>query len=204
MPSKSPAQHRLMAACDHGANYAACPSKAVAHEFTQADIGRHFADGGLVDGAIVPGNIDPYDRPVLKNNDGSVSTTQSFSIPHPSGGEVLLPQVINGERLTKPDAVAHYLKTGEHLGIFPDWQTADAYATQLHNDQSRRMGLGQDAPTAPMSGNFAGAKLPDVAKLLRMAVAMHNEAKKASRSTLRGLAGITAKPDEPKTKSSDD
>jgi hypothetical protein len=39
MPSKSPAQARLMAACAHGAGYAACPPKSVAVEFNQADQG---------------------------------------------------------------------------------------------------------------------------------------------------------------------
>jgi len=39
MPSTSPAQARLMAACAHGAGYASCPPKAVATEFNQADKG---------------------------------------------------------------------------------------------------------------------------------------------------------------------
>lgn len=39
MPSKSPDQARLMAACAHGADYAACPPKKVATEFNQADKG---------------------------------------------------------------------------------------------------------------------------------------------------------------------
>lgn len=39
MPSKSPAQARLMAACAHGAGYKACPPASVAKEFNQADKG---------------------------------------------------------------------------------------------------------------------------------------------------------------------
>lgn len=39
MPSKSPAQARLMAACSHGAGYEACPPTKVAKEFNQADKG---------------------------------------------------------------------------------------------------------------------------------------------------------------------
>lgn len=39
MPSKSPKQARLMAACAHGAKYKACPKPAVAREFNQADKG---------------------------------------------------------------------------------------------------------------------------------------------------------------------
>lgn len=37
MPSKSRPQAKLMAACSHGAGYKACPPKAVAKEFNQAD-----------------------------------------------------------------------------------------------------------------------------------------------------------------------
>jgi hypothetical protein len=37
MPSKSPKQARLMAACAHGAGYKSCPSAKVAKEFNQAD-----------------------------------------------------------------------------------------------------------------------------------------------------------------------
>jgi len=37
MPSKSPKQARLMAACAHGAKYAKCPPKKVAKKFSKAD-----------------------------------------------------------------------------------------------------------------------------------------------------------------------
>lgn len=39
MPSKSPKQARLMAACAHGAGYPSCPPTNVAKEFNQADKG---------------------------------------------------------------------------------------------------------------------------------------------------------------------
>jgi len=37
MPSKTLKQAKLMAACSHGADYAACPPKEVAKDFNQAD-----------------------------------------------------------------------------------------------------------------------------------------------------------------------
>lgn len=40
MPSKTPKQARLMAACAHGAKYEKCPPAKVAKEFNQADKGR--------------------------------------------------------------------------------------------------------------------------------------------------------------------
>lgn len=42
MPSKSPKQARLMAACAHGADYKACPPVKVAKEFNRADKGGHM------------------------------------------------------------------------------------------------------------------------------------------------------------------
>ena len=39
MPSKSPKQARLMAACAHGAKYEKCPPRRVAREYNQADKG---------------------------------------------------------------------------------------------------------------------------------------------------------------------
>ena len=50
MPSRSPAQHNLMEACDHGADYPSCPPKKVAHEFVEADKANphHYARGGVV------------------------------------------------------------------------------------------------------------------------------------------------------------
>ena len=39
MPSRTPAQARLMAACAHGAGYKSCPPASVAREFNRADTG---------------------------------------------------------------------------------------------------------------------------------------------------------------------
>lgn len=46
MPSKSPPQARLMAACSHGATYPSCPPVSVAHEFNQADKGTGIMSKG--------------------------------------------------------------------------------------------------------------------------------------------------------------
>jgi hypothetical protein len=37
MPSKTPKQRRLMAACAHGAKYKKCPPQKVARKFNRAD-----------------------------------------------------------------------------------------------------------------------------------------------------------------------
>lgn len=92
------------------------------------------------------GNIDLNSRPALQNEDGSYSTIDSVSF-NINGKEVLVPKVIfkDGEWQHVDDATAlqHYYDTGEYLGIFDTSQEADAYAQQLHKDQTKLYGLDQ-------------------------------------------------------------
>ncbi len=85
------------------------------------------------------GNIDLYNRPVLQNEDGSISTVESFST-NIDGMEVLLPTIINGQRVSEDDAIQHYFETGEYLGKFETVEEADRYAMRLHNEQDRLYG----------------------------------------------------------------
>lgn len=87
------------------------------------------------------GNIDLLDRPVFKNEDGSISTVDSFST-NIDGEEVLLPTIGrdkdgNPIRLTEDEAVEKYMKDGKHLGKFKTPEEATAYAQKLHEDQEK-------------------------------------------------------------------
>lgn len=99
-------------------------------------------------GMVTPGNLDPWHRRVLDNGNGSYSTTLSFSIGTDKG-ETLIPQVVQGKLLTKREAIAHYMKTGQHLGIFTSPQAADAYAQALHNAQAQFIEKGQSTYAMP-------------------------------------------------------
>lgn len=80
------------------------------------------------------GNIDLSARPKVKNEDGSYSTVDSFSV-NIDGKEVLLPSIVNGKRVSEKEAIKHYRETGENLGTFNTPDEASAYAEQLHNLQ---------------------------------------------------------------------
>lgn len=107
------------------------------------------------DGMIDPGNLDPWHRPVLHNPDGSYSTTSSFSIGTDKG-ETLIPSVVDGKRLSQADAIAHFKKTGENLGTFSSPDTADKFATDLHNAQATMFDQ-HGNPVTPSQGNQGGS-----------------------------------------------
>lgn len=85
------------------------------------------------------GNIDLYNRPQYRNQDGSISTVRSISFGSDQG-EILIPTIgfgSNGEAVSWSDeeAINHYHETGEYLGIFDTVAEADAYAQRLHLQQ---------------------------------------------------------------------
>lgn len=87
-------------------------------------------------GMIAPGNIDLGNRPVVRNNDGTISTVRSISIGE-DGREVLIPTVSNDGRIMSDDeAVATYRRTGQNLGTFDSPASATAYAQTLHEQQA--------------------------------------------------------------------
>lgn len=82
------------------------------------------------------GNIDLNHRKVVRNRDGSISTERSFSFyDEDTGKEILIPQVVNGKIVTEGQAIDHYYRTGEYLGMFDTPEEANEYAEQLHNRQ---------------------------------------------------------------------
>ena len=90
-------------------------------------------------GAIEPGNIVLDNRKVVKAKDGQIMTERSFSIGTDQG-EVLLPSIIDGKEVSQEQAVEHFRKTGEHLGVFKSSKDATAYAKALHERQGRVYG----------------------------------------------------------------
>lgn len=96
------------------------------------ETGDTRTDGAPPAGLLKPGNLDPLNRKVLQNKDGTSSTASTISIGTDEG-EVLIPTVVNGVRLSEKDAIEHYKKTKEHFGVFATPQDANTYAAQLHD-----------------------------------------------------------------------
>lgn len=99
-----------------------------------------YAPQGPITGLQEPGNIDLTNRTVVHNEDGSISTLRSISAEF-DGREVLIPTVTpEGRLLTDDEAIARYKRTGEHLGVFNDAASANAYAARLHEAQAAAYG----------------------------------------------------------------
>ena len=127
-------------------------------EATQA----FFAGGTTPYGLVEPGNIDLNSRKVLRDGN-TFKTEESISI-NVDGKEVLIPTVINGQKLSDPDAIDHFKKTGEHLGIFDTPENANAYANTLHERQQEFYGPSQAMPPnkPAVAATAAPASAPSV------------------------------------------
>lgn len=91
-------------------------------------------------GMLEVGNIDLARRPVVKNADGTISTIKSIGV-NIDGAEVLIPTVSSdGKMLSDDDAVAEYIRTGQHLGKFERPEDASSYALKLHESQAKMYG----------------------------------------------------------------
>lgn len=83
------------------------------------------------------GNIDLTNRPIVKNDDGSISTVRSMSFQDEEGKEVLVPTVVNGKIVSDSEAINNYYRTGEYLGKFDSVEEANEYAEELHKQQEK-------------------------------------------------------------------
>lgn len=120
------------------------------------DTNKELADqfGILNNGmAVGLGNIDLNNRPVVNNADGSRSTVFSTTVGFDDYFAVI-PQVIEGALVSVDEAIEHYLKSDEHLGIFKVVQKegetleqatqrtldeANAYARVIHDFEQGKL-----------------------------------------------------------------
>jgi len=87
-------------------------------------------------GLLYPGNINLYNRPDVPNPDfnGNLMNLYSENFTDVSGNHVLYPRIVKGKFLSSRAAQDHYYNTEQHLGIFTDDASAEAYAQQLDEE----------------------------------------------------------------------
>jgi hypothetical protein len=86
-------------------------------------------------GMTESGNVDLSYRPQVRNTlpgEGGYSTIRSLGFQDEDGNEVLIPTVVNGEVLDDEQAIAHYRRTGQHLGKFKTPEASSRYGERLH------------------------------------------------------------------------
>lgn len=129
------------------------------------------------------GNIDLNNRPVYKNEDGSISTVRSMSFwDDDEQKEILVPTIAfdkNGKAisLTNDEAIDRYYETGEYLGKFDDYKEADKYAEELHEQQDKLY-----------SNNYEKAKLNNIKSEKKLLEIAQNENDKLSNNLLKDIS----------------
>jgi hypothetical protein len=106
------------------------------------------------------GNIDVSKRPPVSVGDGQVATVHSMGIEE-DGVYTVIPQVVGGKLVSADEAVAHYHKSGEHLGKFADQASADSYAQALHKSEEERIGPVAKEGYLPIKKAVAATKHAD-------------------------------------------
>ena len=138
--------------------------------------------------------IDLNNRPVVTNEDGSISTVNSMTVEF-DDGYFVLPTVIGDKVHDEDFAVAYFRKTGEHLGAFQDMETANEYAEALHLAQEKQYPNPADQEPAPTTRKGSkpvkrSAKPPDTqvkAKSVLTALRNHKISRKQALARLAKL-----------------
>jgi len=89
---------------------------------------------------IEAGNLDLTKRPKVKNPDGSVSTVRTIGIEM-DGMHFLIPTVIGNKVVSNDEAIAHFRKTNQHLGIYKSKQAVTQAGIALSAQQKKDYGL---------------------------------------------------------------
>ena len=104
--------------------------------------GAPMYTAGKPAGLVTQGNIDLSARPVVHNQDGTISTVRSITVQDGDHAVVLPTVSPDGKILSNQDAIKLYRQSGQHLGIFKNEAQATAYAKSLHEQQAAAYGAG--------------------------------------------------------------
>jgi hypothetical protein len=96
-----------------------------------------YRKGENIPGMLVKGNINPFDRPIVRDpKTGQDMTVRSVTMTTPNYTQVVLPTISDdGKLMTPQEAYKQYEQTGQHLGEFDNIKNANDYAKQFSTDQ---------------------------------------------------------------------
>lgn len=111
-------------------------------------------------GQISSGNINLLNRPLVGNDDGSISSLSSLSFGR-DNQEILVPTISpQGRRLSDDEAIDRFDQTGENLGIFSDVPSATRFAEDLSVFQGQQLQTLQEILSTLQGKSGAGAQAP--------------------------------------------
>jgi hypothetical protein len=88
-------------------------------------------DDKLAEGQTEKGNLDPYERKVAYNPDGSISNMVTIGVGT-DAGNTIIPSMVEAKQLTPQEAIAHWRNTGENFGTFKDQASMDTFDKTMH------------------------------------------------------------------------
>jgi len=89
---------------------------------------------------VQQGTIDLTKRPKVRNPDGSYSTVRTMTITDDQGRGINIPTVIDDRVVDPKEAIEHFKRTKQHLGVYKTQQDALNAAQKLHEDQEKMYG----------------------------------------------------------------
>lgn len=113
-----------------------------------ADEQQALAENARAPGIVAPAQQQqhPNLKPVVPGNIGTaVSAARPVAVTMQNGRSVLVPTVIGGQQLSPEQAIQRFKQTGQHLGIFANPASANAFA-QGGQQAQPNAGLGNVAP----------------------------------------------------------
>lgn len=119
----------------------------------QSYIGSAEATGKIPtpQGILEKGNINLFNRPSVKNEDGSTSTVRTIGV-NIDGKEVVIPTVSDdGKILSNQEAIEQFKSTGKHFGKFSTPEQATKFAKDLHGQQSYLLKHGKGGMSSPLA-----------------------------------------------------
>lgn len=89
---------------------------------------------------VQQGTIDLTKRPKVRNPDGSYSTVRTMTITDDQGRGINIPTVIDDRVVDPKEAIEHFKRTKQHLGVYRTQQDALDAAQKLHEEQEKMYG----------------------------------------------------------------